>query len=62
MQKGNLVLGPIYVGEAEAAQALQDISGLETCLKAQILVRWHGVPVGWVHLPVRNGRITAERL
>ena len=62
MQKGNLVLGPIYVGEAEAAQALQDISGLETCLKAQILVRWHGVPIGWVHLPVRNGRITAERL
>jgi hypothetical protein len=49
---------PIKVVELELSQPLADISGLVGYQALHALVRLHGAPLGWVRLPLANGRFS----
>lgn len=53
---------PIKVLDIELALPLEDLSGLDRYQAVQGLVRHRGVPLGYVHLPVRNGGCPGVRL
>lgn len=57
-----LMLGPIKIIEIELGAPLPDLSGLAGYFFVQALVRWHGVPVGYVRVPVSNGGCSARSL
>ena len=50
---------PIKVIDIEISEPLKDIDGLDAYRKVRCLVRWHGVPLGSLDLPIRNGRLYA---
>ncbi len=53
---------PIKVVELELSQPLVNFSGLAGYQALHGLVRLHGAPLGWVRLPLANGRCTAAAL
>jgi len=53
---------PIKVVEVELSQSLADFSGLAGYQALHALVRLHGAPLGWVRLPLANGRCSAAAL
>jgi len=53
---------PIKVVELELSQPLANVSGLAGYQALHGLVRLHGAPLGWVRLPLANGRCTAAAL
>ena len=53
---------PIKVVEVELSQPLADFSGLAGYQALHALVRLHGAPLGWVRLPLANGRCSAAAL
>lgn len=57
-----MVLGPIKVVDIELSQPLTDLEGLGGYIGAQGLVRLHGVPIGYIHVPVIAGRCEAATL
>jgi GT2 family glycosyltransferase len=50
------------VVEVELTRSIADHVGLQRYLALQALVRWHGAPLGWVRVPVKNGVVTAHAL
>ena len=53
---------PIKVIDVELSEPLGTIDGLEHYRGIQVLVRLHGTPLGWLRLPVWNGRCSREEL
>jgi GT2 family glycosyltransferase len=53
---------PIKVVEVELSQPLPSFSELHGYRSLQGLVRLHGAPLGWVRLPLPNGRCSAAAL
>lgn len=53
---------PIKVLDLELAEPQTDLHGLERYAALRALVRWHGLPLGSVELPVRGGHVTAAAL
>jgi O-antigen biosynthesis protein len=51
---------PIRMLDADLGTPLDDLSGLDGYDRARVLVRMHGVPVGFVDVPVRSGRCLAD--
>lgn len=49
------MLSPAKVIEIEVSQPIVSLNDLEGYLAVQGLVRWQGVPLGWVRVPVYNG-------
>lgn len=58
----NSSLAPIKVVDIELSQPIPTFEGLETYIGLQGLVRLHGVPLGYIKLPVTLGRCTAQAL
>lgn len=56
------MLSPVKVVELEISQPIGALDGLEGYLAVQGLVRWQGSPLGWVRVPVSNGRCEAAIL
>lgn len=56
------MLYPIKVTDIELSHPLKDIKGLEGYLKLQGLVRLHGVPIGYIQVPITNGYCSAEKM
>jgi GT2 family glycosyltransferase len=56
------MLSPVKVIEIEVSQPIVSLNDLEGYLAVQGLVRWQKVPLGWVRVPVWNGRCEAARL
>ncbi|WP_346289900.1 glycosyltransferase [Sphaerothrix gracilis] len=56
------MLYPIKVADIELSQPLPTLEGLEGYLGLQGLVRLHGVPIGYVQVPITNGCCTAHSL
>lgn len=50
------------VVDVELSSLAEDILGLDDYFRAQALIRLHGVPLGYLRLPVTNGRVTANAL
>jgi GT2 family glycosyltransferase len=59
MQDAQQKMGPIKVQEVELSRPLEDFSGLSDYRALKLLVRFHGVPLGYVQLPLYNGRCRA---
>jgi O-antigen biosynthesis protein len=55
-------LAPIRVVDLELSQPVPSLEGLGRYLGIEALVRQHGVPIGWVRLPVVDGRCTAAAI
>jgi GT2 family glycosyltransferase len=53
---------PIKVVEVELSAGLAAFNGLHDYISLQALVRLHGAPLGWVSLPLANGRCSAAAL
>ena len=56
------MLYPIKVIDVELSDPVNSITGLETYMGVQILVRLYGRPVGYVKTPVTDGKVDAEVL
>ena len=56
------MLYPIKVVDVELSQPIPTLDGLEQYMGVQALVRWHGVPLGYVKAPISLGRCTAATL
>ena len=56
------MLYPIKVVDVELSQPIPTWDGLEQYMGVQALVRWHGVPLGYVKAPISLGRCTAATL
>jgi GT2 family glycosyltransferase len=52
----------IKVAEVELSQPFQAITDLERYARLQVLVKWHGLPVGYVVMPVVQGRCRRKAL
>ena len=53
---------PVKVVDVEIDSALPDLDGLDRYGFVQLLVRLHGSPLGWVRLPVHEGRCSAASI
>jgi O-antigen biosynthesis protein len=63
MSVGNMsVACPIKVVDVELSRPVARVEGLHAYVGLQALVRLHGVPLGYVHLPVHHGCCEAEAL
>ena len=56
------MLYPIKVVDVELSQPIPTWDGLEQYMGVQALVRWHGVPLGYVKAPISLGCCTAATL
>ncbi len=56
------MLYPIKVVDVELSQPLQDLEGLAGYWRVQALVRLHGVPIGYVNVPITNDRCHADAI
>lgn len=56
------MLYPIKVTDIELGYPLKDIKGLEGYMKLQGFVRLHGVPIGYIQVPITNGYCRAEKI
>src|SRR5262245_13875794 len=56
------MLSPIRVAEIELTRPVCSLKGLQGYLAVQALIRWHGIPIGWVRAPVENGEVAAPAL
>ena len=48
--------------ELELSEPLPEPSRFDECRSVQALLTWHGVPCGWIEIPVVGNRIAASRL
>ncbi|GFE71018.1 glycosyltransferase [Chroococcus sp. FPU101] len=56
------MLYPIKVTDIELSHPLKDIEELEGYMRLQGLVRLHGVPIGYIQVPITNGYCRAEKI
>lgn len=56
------MLYPIKVADVELSQPLHDLDGLTGYWRVQALVRLHGIPIGYVNVPITNDRCLASAL
>lgn len=56
------MLYPIKVTDIELSKPLRKIEGLEGYMRLQGLVRLHGVPIGYIQVPITNGYCKAETI
>ncbi|BDA72035.1 hypothetical protein CAL7716_062010 [Calothrix sp. PCC 7716] len=56
------MLCPIKVIDIELSLPLQDIEGLDGYMQVQALVRLHGLPIGYVKVPITNNKCLATDL
>ncbi|MCW3091603.1 MAG: putative glycosyltransferase [Ferruginibacter sp.] len=56
------MLYPIKVTDIELAHPITTITGLEKYMRLQGLVRLHGLPIGYIHMPVISGQVHAQPL
>jgi O-antigen biosynthesis protein len=55
-------LAPVALVEIELARAPESLEGLGEAVAVEALVRRNGEPVGWVRLPVSDGRCPPEEI
>lgn len=55
-------IAPVALAELELERAPEALEGLGEAVAAEALVRRGGAPVGWVRLPVEDGRCPAEAI
>jgi glycosyltransferase involved in cell wall biosynthesis len=53
------MLYPIKVIDIELSEPLPTITGLDGYLGLQGLIRLHGTPIGYIHIPITAGRVEA---
>ncbi|MCU7552949.1 glycosyltransferase, partial [Chitinophagaceae bacterium LB-8] len=53
---------PIKIAEVELTKPIEDFEGLQEFEKLQVLVRMYNIPIGYIHLPLPNGRCSATIL
>src|SRR5688572_16866110 len=53
---------PIKVVDIELSRPIEGISGLEQYLGLQGLIRLHGIPIGYIYVPVSSGQVDAHTL
>jgi O-antigen biosynthesis protein len=57
-----MIFYPIKVMDCELSEPLRTITGLEDYGFLQLVVRFHGSPIGYIKLPVINGSCTASSI
>jgi GT2 family glycosyltransferase len=57
---GSRPLAPVALAEIELARAPESLQGLGEAVAVEALVRRNGDPVGWVRLPLSDGRCPPE--
>ncbi|MBA3555788.1 MAG: glycosyltransferase family 2 protein, partial [Gemmatimonadales bacterium] len=55
-------LAPVRVVDLELTVPVGTLTGLERYVELQALVRRHGVPLGWMALPVTGGEVSREAI
>lgn len=55
-------LAPIKILDVEASGSLRFADDLTAYRTIHALIRWHGVPIGWVYLPVVAGGVDSDLL
>ncbi len=59
---GNSPLAPVALAEIEVERPIEALEGLGDAVAVEALVRRNGEPVGWVRLPLADGRCSSAEI